>query len=71
MLDSPNSCVLFPNSISLEPVGSVHFRAPAGPSRAGAVERGAARAAIAKIAKNGPYRVQFDPLPLHIFEKKK
>ena len=41
VLDSPNPSVMFPNSIGLEPVGSVHFRAPAGPSRAGAVERGA------------------------------
>ena len=50
LLDLPFLCDLFHYSIGFEPVGSVHFRAPAWPWRAGAIERGAARAADAKIA---------------------
>ena len=53
MLDSPFSLHMFDYGIGLEPVGSVHFRAPAGPWRAGADERGAARAADAKITLKG------------------
>ena len=49
MLDLPKKCDLFHYSIGLEPVGSVHFRAPARHWQAGAIERGAARAADAKI----------------------
>ena len=51
---SENPSDMFDYSIGLEPVGSVHFRTPARPWWAGAVERGAARAADAKMTKKGP-----------------
>ena len=53
LLDLPFLCDLFHYSTGLEPVGSVHFRA-------GAIERGAARAADAKMAEIG---VNFSPSP--------
>ena len=78
VLDLPKKSVMFDYSIGLEPVGSVHFRAPVRPWRAGAIERGAARAADAKIdfsgvkkwPKNDPKKTQKWPKMVQKWPKK-